>query len=531
MQMQRPSFIQTQQLKMNPHLYLSIKLMELPIMDLRETIEQEIERNPALEVLEDHSVVSLDEAIRPAKEEDDYFEATSDPGFTRQAGEAAADEQRRFIEGVLSRPETLQEHLLWQLQLEPVDDELRAIAETLIQNLDADGFHKEPPETLFKAGPSFPVTPPPRLDEAMRFVRGLDPAGTCTADYRESLEVQISLLPGVHEGIEEALDHLDLLEKERFAEAAKKMNCGEAEARLFFERIKTLSPFPGRRFATVSAEVRYVVPDIQITEDEGEFVIILNNETIPVLGINPFFMQIVQSRRKTGKADSLRLTTGDGVWAADEKAPESIEDSAPEGGGVFDNADELKDDDGFEENEETGEDQDYVSGTADRPTRDFARENIKEARWFIQSVNQRNHTLLRVTRAILEFQRPFFINGPKYLAPLTLGDIAKELGLHETTVSRTANGKYMQTEWGIFELRYFFTNSISGIGSGGSRFSKEGVKATIREIVTAENRRLSDQDIADLLAQQGISIARRTVSKYRRELEMGSSYTRTTGKQ
>ena len=494
---------------MNPQIYLSIKLMELPIMDLRETIEQEIERNPALEVLEDHSVVSLDEAINPPKEEDDYFEATSDPGFTRQAGEAAADEQRRFIEGVLSRPETLQEHLLWQLQLEPVDDELRTIAEMLIQNLDADGFHKEPPEALFKGNPAFPAAPPLRLDEALRFVRGLDPAGTCTADYRESLRTQIGLLPDAPAGIEEALDYLDLLEKERFAEAAKKMNRGEAEARLFFERIKALSPFPGRRFADVSAEVRYVVPDIQIVKDEGEFVIILNNETIPVLGINPFFMKIVQSNRKTGKANSPGLTTGD----------------------AFDNADELNDDDGFEESEETGEGQDYVSGTADRPTRDFARENIKEARWFIQSVNQRNHTLLRVTRAILEFQRPFFINGPKYLAPLTLGDIARELGLHETTVSRTANGKYVQTEWGIFELRYFFTNSISGIGSGGSRFSKEGVKATIREIVTAENQRLSDQDIADILAQRGISIARRTVSKYRKELEMGSSYTRTAGKQ
>jgi RNA polymerase sigma-54 factor len=168
------------------------------------------------------------------------------------------------------------------------------------------------------------------------------------------------------------------------------------------------------------------------------------------------------------------------------------------------------------------------SGTKkeDRLTRDFVRENIKEARWFIQSVNQRNHTLLRVTRAILQFQRPFFVNGPKYLAPLILGDIAKELGVHETTVSRTANGKYMQTEWGIFEIRYFFSNSISGIGSGGSQFSKEGVKAVIREIIAAENRRLPDQDIADLLAQRGISLARRTVAKYRKELDMGSSYTR-----
>jgi RNA polymerase sigma-54 factor len=474
MQLQRPSFIQTQNLRMNPQIYLSLKLMGLPILDLRESIEEELELNPALEVLEDNSTVSLDEAISPPKEEDDYFEATSDSGFIHQDGEAASEEQRRFIEGVLSHPETLQQHLLWQLRLEPADDELRAAAEILIQNLDNDGFHKEPPETLFKPGPAFPEVPPPRLAEALRLVRSLDPAGCGTADYRESLRVQISLLPDAPAGLEKVLDHLELLEREKFNEAAKKMGCTEAEARLFFERIKALSPFPGRRFAPM--EVRYVVPDIQVVRDEGEFIIILNEEEIPVLGINPFFMELAHSSRKTDRRGR-------------------------------------------------GADNDN-RGKEDRPARDFVRENIREARWFIQSVNQRNHTLLRVTRAIVEFQRPFFVNGPKYLAPLTLGDIAKELGVHETTISRTANGKYMQTEWGIFEIRYFFSNSISGTGSGGSRYSKEGVKAVIQEIVAAEERRLSDQDIADLLAQRGISLARRTVSKYRKELDMGSSYTR-----
>jgi RNA polymerase sigma-54 factor len=464
-QLQRPSFIQEQRLRMNPLLYQSIKLMELPIVELREKIEEEIERNPALEVLEDHSTVSLDDAVSPPrKEEDDYFEVSSDSGFIRRGGDESSDEQRRFIEGVLSRLETLQQHLLRQLQLEPVDNELRAICEILIQNLDEDGFHKEPVETLFKQGPAFPVVPPPRLAEAMRLVQSLDPTGACTTGYRESLKVQIQLLPDAPKGIEETLDHLEMLERGRFAEAAKIMGRTEEELKYFFKRIKELSPFPGRRFASASSEVRYVVPDVQVLRKEGEFVIVLNEEEIPVLGINPFFMKL-----SNGETDAVN-----------------------EG----------------------------------RPARDFVRENIKEARWFIQSVNQRNHTLLRVSRAILEFQRPFFVNGPKYLAPLTLHDIAKELGVHETTVSRTANGKYMQTEWGIFELRHFFTNSISGAGSGGSRYSKEGVKEIIRELIGLENRNLSDQAIADLLGQRGISLARRTVAKYRKELDLGSSYTR-----
>jgi len=449
MQVQRQSYIQEQRQKMNPQLYQSIKLMELPVIDLRARIEQELERNPALEIIEDKSIVTLDETDANRKEEDEYFESTSDPG--RQGSEQASEEHRKFIEGALTRPETLQEHLLWQLQLEPVDDELRAIAETLIQNLDDDGFHKEKPETLFK-------TVPPRLEEAVNLVRGLEPQGTCTADYRESLKAQAALLPDAPEGIEKALDNLDLLEREKFSDMAKKTGIDEDQARLIYECIKKLSPFPGRAFA--QSGVRYVIPDIKVVRDNDELSIRLNDEAFPVLGVNSFFEELSES--KAGQPEA----------------------------------------------------------------RDFARENVREAKLFIHHLNRRNKTLIRTAAAILRFQHSFFIKGPKYLAPLTLGDIAKELDLHETTISRTANGKYMQTEWGIFEIRYFFTNSISGTGSNGSKFSKKSVKEIIKEIIEAENRLLSDQDISGLLKQKGIELARRTVAKYRKELDMGSSYTR-----
>ena len=127
---------------------------------------------------------------------------------------------------------------------------------------------------------------------------------------------------------------------------------------------------------------------------------------------------------------------------------------------------------------------------------------------------------------MVEFQRAFFAEGPKRLAPLTLKDVADEIGVHETTVSRIANRKYMQTDWGIFELRYFFTNSISGAGSRGSSFSKEGVKQVIKEIIEAEDSILSDRDIVEVLARKGIKLARRTVAKYRGELDLGSSFGR-----
>ena len=454
---------------MNPHLLQSIKLMELPVIDLREKIEEELERNPALEVLEDPSTVSLDEATAPPKEEEEYFrsfENTSDPGFVKRGGEEAADEQRKFLEGALSHPETLQEHLLWQLRLEPADEYTRRVAELLIQNLDEDGFHKEPVELLLQN------EEPELIEKALKLVRGLDPVGTCTIDYRESLRVQVELLPDAPVGTSEALSYLELLERGKITEVARRLGCTVEEMDRILKTIKELSPFPGRGWA--SGETRFVVPDIQVAKKEGEFVIILNEEEIPVLGINPFFMEVATNRSSS---------------AVDRQTAEKKKKE-------------------------------------EKPARDFVRENIKEARWFINSINQRNHTLLRVSRAIVEFQRPFFSGGPKYLAPLTLRNISEELGLHETTVSRIANGKYMQTEWGIFEIRYFFSNSIAGTGSGGSKYSKEGVKAIIKEIISTDERRLSDQDIVELLFNQGITLARRTVAKYRNELDLGSSFNR-----
>jgi RNA polymerase sigma-54 factor len=215
---------------------------------------------------------------------------------------------------------------------------------------------------------------------------------------------------------------------------------------------------------------------------DGEFVIVLNDEMIPVLGINPLFADM--ARRK-----------------AESKDPK---------------------------------------------TRQFVTQNLQDARWFIRTIGQRNETLLKVCRAIVEFQREFFLKGPKYMRPLTLKDVAGEIGVHEATVSRITSSKYIQTEWGIFALKHFFSNSVPSTGTSGGRFSKEGVKEIIKEIIEQESaketpqargetrneahgsggRGLSDQKIVEILAAKGVSLARRTVAKYRGELAIESSYQR-----
>lgn len=458
LQSQKPVLRQEQQLRMTPQLYQAIRIMALPLAELRTTIEEELERNPALEVVEDRSTVSLQEMEAKPKEEAEYFEETSDSGYIQADGsEDRGDAKRRFLEGVVSRPETLHDHLLWQLRLQPISPEEFRIGELLIRNLNENGFHIEPPEVLVK--------PEQRelLAKVMAMIQTFDPVGTCTRDYRESLLVQIRNHPNPHPGAYEVVEkHLEALEREKYREIARAMRIPVTEVQRIKAFLHELDPLPGRNYS--SEQPRYVVPDVMLKVQDGEFVLVLNDEDIPVLGISPFYESI----------------------AADKE--------------------QLK----------------------QKKLKRFITSSLQEARWFIRSVQSRNETLLKTCKAIVEFQREFFRKGPKYLVPLSLKDIAKEIGVHEATVSRVTNGKYIQTEWGIFELKYFFSNSVPGSAPGGGRFSKEGVKQMIREIIQAEGSKepLTDQKIGELLAEKGVRIARRTIAKYRKELDILSSHHR-----
>jgi RNA polymerase sigma-54 factor len=479
-QFQKPALVAEQRQRLSPQMIQSIKLMALPLQELKEQIQEELESNPALEVVSDESTVSLETLPEGPETGDgevsDPFENSSDPGYASRSG-SDDDSKRMFIEGAIARPETLQEHLLWQLRLQPIGEELRAAAEALVQNLDDDGFHKEDPFLVCSGRPEGLVR------KAMGLVRGFEPVGTCAADYRESLLVQASLDPSTPPAAAEILrDHIDLLERGKHAEIQKRLRLAEGELEKALAFIKRLAPFPGRAYST--EEPRYVLPDLLIKLKDGDFVIVLNDEEIPVLGIDPFF---------------------DSLSGRDPRA-------ARDAGAAIDPR-------------AAGE----TRAAGERAAGAYVRENIKRAKFFIRSIHQRNQTLLKVAHAVVEFQRAFFAEGPKRLAPLTLKDVADEIGVHETTVSRIANRKYVQTDWGLFELRYFFTNSISGAGSRGSSFSKEGVKQVIKEIIESEEAILSDRDIMDVLARRGIKLARRTVAKYRGELDLGSSFGRKRG--
>jgi RNA polymerase sigma-54 factor len=444
---------------MTPQLYQAIRILALPVQELKLNIEEELERNPALEVVEDPSTLSIDDGLQTNTdtEEEGYFDDASDSGYGRSRSSDDDDAKKKFIEGVATRPESLQEHLMQQLRVQPIPEEWFAIGELLIRNLDENGFSREAVEAL--------VEPERRAVQAkmVAMIQAFDPVGCCTRDYREALLVQIRLSPASHPRAAEIIErHLDLAERGKHKELARKMHATEEEVRAALLFIRTLDPIPGRNF---TADVpKYVIPDVLVKLQDGQFVIYLNDEQIPVLGVNPFFRDLMKDRGK-------------------EKPKE---------------------------------------------VRKFVSSRVQDARWYIRSIQQRNETLLKVSRAIIEFQRDFFRRGPKYLVPLTLKDIAQQIDVHEATVSRITNGKYMQTEFGIFELKYFFSNPVSTARPDGSHFSKEGVKQIVKEIIEQEGRgkHLADKEIVEALASRGITIARRTVAKYRTELDIMSSYRR-----
>jgi RNA polymerase sigma-54 factor len=456
---------------MTPQLYQAIKIMALPLLELRDTIQEELEKNPALEIVEENSPMSLDDTGRRTSEEQEYFENTSDPGYIKvQGGGSREDAHRKFIEGVLTRPESLHEHLLWQLRLQPISDSEFRIGEYLIRNLDDNGFHIEKPENLLLNldvegnpldTPASSLSPEMRevMKKVMELIQGFEPVGTCTRDYRESILVQIKLHPDSVPHADAIVEkHFEQLEREKYQEIARSMRINPKEVTKVKEFLRELDPFPGRNYS--NEQPRYVIPDVMVKMQEGELVIVLNDEDIPVLGINSFYASIQDHEEKYKQKDLKR----------------------------------------------------------------FVKNGVHEAHWFINSIRRRNQTLLKVCKAIIEFQRDFFKKGSKYLVPLSLKDIAAEIGVHEATVSRVTNGKYIQTEWGIFELKYFFTNLVPG----GGRFSKEGVKQMIREIIEEEgsSKRLTDQKIGEILVEKGVKIARRTIAKYRKELDIMSSHHR-----
>ena len=465
------SIRQQQTLKMSPQMIQSISLMSLSAHELIDRIYEEVERNPALEIVKE---ASLQKPVNVKK--NSSISSASD-----------SDAYQAFLESIPSRSVSLKDYLLSQLHVQNLSQHEIDIGEKIINNLDEYGYHCVPLKELF------PSIPEDAFQKVLVRIQHFDPAGIACSGLQESLLLQalsktdspllavqiLSLSQDTFEDIFSKPRPSLMLKKLQETKLPEFTSTSQEDLEEALTFIKSLDPFPAHQFSSSSSS-NYIIPDIRIrkaTDEEKEetgqeFVIELLNSVFPEVAVSSEFEKMAQAKK----------------------------------------------------------DKNSTSFTADKEVKKFATEAVKDAQWFLRSIHQRNVTLLKTVQSILRSQKAFFNKGSRYLSPLRMKDVADEIGVHEATVSRIASSKYLQCEWGIFEIRYFFTTAVASTSAsdGSSEIkdhSKESVKEELRLLIEKEGA-LSDQKRSDLLAQKGIKIARRTVAKYRTELHITSSFDR-----
>ena len=488
------------QQKLSPQQIQYIKLLQLPTLALEQRIKAELESNPLLEegteeeetlfeeVFSESSEASvapeaseesaLPEEATPAteaentltpEEEVDWEELFNNVedlyGYKAHVDRSDDEEERRELP-LPARP-SMTEHLREQLVLLNLDETERLIAEQIIGSIDEDGYLRRSLESIvddliFSHGVSVTEAD---VERVLKQIQRLDPVGIAARDLRECLMVQLEVLPEDTPGRQVALRMLQEAFKDftmkHFEALKRKLEVSEAELKEAYDLIQHLNPKPGE--GDLAPQQNYIVPDFTVTYEDGEFIITLNSRNAPQLRISRRYRQMLEqmlAEKKRGKRHS----------------------------------------------------------SFDDETLAFLKNKLESARWFINSINQRRQTMFKVMKAIVELQEDFFKYGEGHLKPMILKNVADRIGMDISTVSRVVNGKYVQTDFGVYELKYFFSEGLAT--ESGEEVSNKEVKALIQRMIEEEDKRnpLSDQRIAELLEQQGFKIARRTVTKYREQL-------------
>jgi RNA polymerase sigma-54 factor len=454
-----------QQLVLTPQLQQAIKLLQMSTIDLQQTIDETLESNALLEHDTDDSTedstesqevdfsasTPVDEATQDLAVDttwEDILPSAAPPPSNYQTDAQFAEQD--------SEERSLQDHLLWQLNLTRFSDIDRVIALALIDAIDTDGRLTQTPEGIQSDLAIDGVD----LEEVLAVLHRLqhfEPSGLFAEDLRECLLIQLRQLPPTtpFRDVAGALvsRHLSQLPSTPLRQLAKKLRAEESELEGAMQLIRSLDPTPGASIG--DEQTGYVTPDIFVRQHNDRWLVELNPDISPKLRVNEHYVAILS------------------------------EGSASDRG--------------------------------------YAKEHLQEARWFMKSLQSRNETLLKVASKIVEHQRSFLEQGEIGMKPLVLADIASEVELHESTVSRATTQKYMHTPRGTFELKYFFSSRLTG--DDGEDASSTAIKATIRQLVTDEDIRkpLSDAKLCILLKDQGMTVARRTIAKYREQLNIPPS--------
>ncbi len=457
---------------LSPQLQQSLLILQTPLLELRNLVQQEMETNPVLEELPDEPGVDERNEVEPSADDNfknefeklasldeewrDYMAQSASYSSDGGRRSKEAQEKRQFVFDSIPVQETLQQNLIGQLNQSVLSAGNRKAAELIIGNIDDNGFLQSTPEEMaLNSG-----IPKEDFEKMLALIQSFYPAGVGARDLRECLLIQLR-----RQGKEQSLEykivseHMEDLGRRRFPEIARRMGISVEDVQKAADNIARLNPRPGQVFA--AAPQNYVLPDVMVEKVDGEYQISSNNEQIPHLRISNLYKDIIASG-----------------------------------------------------NTQTSEVKDYI------------RDKIRSGKFLIRSIHQRQQTILNIARQIVSRQRDFFEHGPSHLKPMTMGEVADAVGLHETTVSRAVSGKYMATPQGVFEMKYFFTSGYQT--ATGESLSNTSVKEAILELVKHENGSapLSDHEIVEILGERGIPIARRTVAKYRTELNILPSHMR-----
>ncbi|MBA3478990.1 MAG: RNA polymerase sigma-54 factor [Lautropia sp.] len=465
-----------------------------PVMQPQDAGEQPAAEWDPLQNFSDHQAAASDNAdVGEADRQDLTQESWALEGHSRGSGEDPDDD--RAQEQVTSSGLTLREHLMQQLAGARGTRRDQALLHLLIEELEEDGYLRSSLDDLASALPPELDVEPEELRTALCLLHSFDPPGVGARSIAECLMLQLlqasqrlGASPRICTVAAQIIeDHLELLAAREFSKLRKLLRCDEEELREAQRLIQALDPKPGNRFGDNSA--RYVVPDVIVRKTKQGWRAFLNPDVIPKLRVNDLYAQILKSHRG-GSSGSAGSSARSGATGSGQPSGTA----AGTGGAIA------------SENRSSGA--------------NSLSSQLQEARWLVKNVQQRFETILKVSQEIVDRQRAFFSHGAVAMRPLVLREVADSVGLHESTISRVTTQKYMLTPYGTLELKYFFGSHVA-TESGGAA-SSTAIRALIRQLIEEEDttQPLSDSRIAEVLGEQGIVVARRTVAKYREALRV-----------
>jgi RNA polymerase sigma-54 factor len=467
-----------QQLTMTPQLQQAIRLLQLSTLDLQQEIQEALDSNMMLETIDEDGAQAEEPRQSDGALEQEPEEITSEGSQTDIPDELpidstwedvydslhpltlpAAGAELPDFESQRSTTQTLQDHLLWQMELVPFSERDHAIAIAIIDAINSDGYLGSPLDDIHQGlSEQLENLEPDEVYTVLHRIQNFDPPGVAATDLGECLRIQLQQLPDDHPSKKSALHlvthFLDKLAAQDQSQLKRLLDLSDEALHQVILLIRSLNPYPGR-FIEASAS-QFVIPDVFVRRLNGAWQVSLNPDIAPKLRVNPFYSSLIKRADKS--TDNVCM-----------------------------------------------------------------KHHLQEARWFIKSLQSRSETVLKVARYIVAHQNAFLEHGPIAMKPLVLREIAEAADMHESTISRVTTQKFMHTPKGIFEFKYFFSSHVSTAGGGecSSTAIKAFIKELIASENAA--RPLSDNKISDLLKKKGINVARRTIAKYREGMSIPPS--------